>query len=189
MGCLGKRDGPFFQSHPTFLLFMCELLGGQTYSFFHLGTPRACTGIQTGLNACSKHLIDVSEISSSKASCIKNRKMSKFSSTRACVHVCAGIRILMCTCVWRSEDNLGYHPSSIIHFYLEMGLSHWSGAHQVNESVWPVNPRDYKSTSHCPAFMKSGIWVDKILDLVTVRQTLYSLSCLGLQIQKSRLGS
>lgn len=105
LGCLGKRDGTIFQSHPTFLLFMCELLWGQTYSFFSSWDTQGLHRYSNRFECLYRTLIDTSEITSSKANCTKNRKLSKFSSICACS--------CMCVCV-------GGYTHSCVHTHVEV---------------------------------------------------------------------
>lgn len=162
-----RRDGwVYFQSCPTFLLFVCELLGVQTV-FFHLGTPRACTGIQTGLSACTKHLIDASEIISSKASFTKNRKMSNFSSVYACP--CVWSFMVMCAHVSGVRGQpwvLSCTPplAFVLRWGSFVGMEHMEQARLSDQQTPGIclsllsQHWDYKSIPHCPAFMKSGVW-------------------------------
>lgn len=130
-----------FSIMPDFSSLCVWASGSTDIVFFHLGTPRACTGIQTGLSACTKHLIDASEIISSKASFTKNRKLSIFFSVYACS--CVRSFTLMCAHVRGVQGTtLGAILHSFSGFCFEMGAFHWHRAYGAREAVWPADPRN-----------------------------------------------
>lgn len=147
---------------------LCVWASGSTdIVFFHLGTPRACTGIQTGLSACTKHLIDASEIISSKASFTKNRKLSIFflslqvhvcGHSRSCVHMCVG---------FRGQPWVPFFTPSLA-FVLRWGsfidTEHMEQGRLSDQQTPGICSSllsqhwNYKSTPHCPDFMNSWVW-------------------------------
>lgn len=45
-----------------------------------------------------------------------------------------------CMCMWKLDNNLGYHSSWASHLVFWNEVCHWPGTHQLGLSDWPTSP-------------------------------------------------